>query len=122
VEFQRSQRVAEVLHQEISRLIQFELKDPRLGFVTITAVDVSRDVQHAKVHYTVIGDEAAQKDSGRALQSAAGFIRRQLGRVLHLRTVPEIVFLYDKSIAYGNHIESLIRDVNKDRDDAAEDK
>jgi len=121
VEFQRSQRVAEVLHQEISRLIQFEMKDPRLGFITITAVDVSRDVQHAKVYYTVIGDETTRKDSARALESAVGFIRRQLGRALHMRTIPELSFQYDKSIAYGNHIESLIRDVNKDRDDAAED-
>lgn len=121
MEFQRSQRVAEVIHQEVSRLIQFELKDPRLGFVTITAVDVSKDVQHAKIYFTVIGDEQARKDSGRALESGAGFIRRQLGRVLRLRTIPEIQFLYDKSIDYGNHIESLIRDANKDRNNAAED-
>jgi len=121
VEFQRSQRVAEVIHQEISKLIQFQLKDPRLGFVTITAVEVSGDNQHAKIYYTVIGDEKAQQDSTRALQSATGYMRRQLGRCLKMRTVPEIAFHYDKSIDYGNHIESLIRDMNKDRDNAAED-
>jgi ribosome-binding factor A len=121
VDFHRSQRVAEVLHQEISSLIQFELKDPRLGFVTITGVEVTSDIQHAKVFFTVVGDEAERKSSTKALESSGRFLRKQLGSRIHLRSIPELTFHYDQSIEYGNRIESLLREINQDQDNAAED-
>ena len=88
------------------------LKDPRIGFVTITSVDVTSDLRHARVYFTVIGDDAARAESEAGLKSSASYIRQQLGRILHLRHIPEIQFFYDSSIEYGNRIEQLLRDVN----------
>lgn len=113
----RSQRVAELLHQEISRMVQFELKDPRLGFVTITGVDVTADVQFAKVFFTVVGSDDDRKNTARALEKSTGFIRRQLGRRLHMRTIPELSFRYDDSLERGNRIEQLLRELNEDKAD-----
>ncbi|WP_222862832.1 30S ribosome-binding factor RbfA [Geothermobacter ehrlichii] len=121
MEYHRSQRVAEVLHQEISRMVQFELKDPRLGFVTITGIDVTTDVQFARVYFTVVGDEDARRDSAAALERAVGFIRRQLGKRLHMRTVPELSFRYDHSLERGNRIEELLRSLREEGADGSED-
>lgn len=115
--YQRSQRVSEVIHHEISSMLQFELKDPRIGFVTITGVDLTQDIQHAKIYFTVMGDEAARKQTTVGLEKAIPFIRRELGKRLHLRTVPEIVFIYDQSIEYGNRIEALLKDAGVGEDD-----
>jgi len=108
--YQRSQRVSELLHHEISHMVQFELKDPRIGFVTLTGVDVTSDIQHAKIYFTVMGDEAARRMTLAGLDKAIPFIRRELGRRLHLRTIPELFFQYDKSIEYGARIESLLKE------------
>ncbi len=103
-------------------MVQFELKDPRLGFVTITAVDVTTDVQFARVYFTVVGDEGARRDSTAALERAAGFIRRQLGKRLHMRTVPELSFRYDHSLERGNRIEALLRSLREEGNDGSEDR
>ncbi|TYO99717.1 ribosome-binding factor A [Geothermobacter ehrlichii] len=102
-------------------MVQFELKDPRLGFVTITGIDVTTDVQFARVYFTVVGDEDARRDSAAALERAVGFIRRQLGKRLHMRTVPELSFRYDHSLERGNRIEELLRSLREEGADGSED-
>ncbi|AMV72082.1 ribosome-binding factor A [Desulfuromonas carbonis] len=112
MEFQRSHRVGEQIQKEISALILKGLKDPRVGFVTITAVEVSRDLHYARIFFTVIGDERARGESERGLNSALPYLRREIGKRLRLRLVPELTFEYDTSLEYGNRIESLLRDLN----------
>lgn len=95
------------------------LKDPRIGFVTITGVDVTADLRQAKVYYTLMGSQDNRQENQAGLDSSASYIRQQLGRVLRLRYIPEIRFEYDSSIDYGQHIEQLLNDVRSDenRDD-----
>ncbi|PLX82149.1 MAG: 30S ribosome-binding factor RbfA [Desulfuromonas sp.] len=120
--FHRSQRVAELIQQEISALIQFELKDPRIGFVTITGVEVSYDLQHAKIYYTVMGEEKQRRETAAGFAKALGFLRREIGKRLRLRLVPELSFQYDTSIEHGGHIETLLNQIhaesNQDNEDS----
>lgn len=114
---QRSFRVGEQIHKEISALLLKGLKDPRIGFVTITSVDVTPDLHLARVYFTVMGDASARKDAEKGLKHSASFIRRELGQRLRMRYVPDILFVYDSSIEYGNHIESLLRDIHTEHGD-----
>lgn len=109
-EFGRTQRVADFLRKELSQLIQFELRDPRLGMVSITDVEVSRDLAHAKVFVTVLGcdDKQAAEESLMALTGAAGFLRSQLARIATMRTVPQLHFVFDESVQRGLRLSSLI--------------
>lgn len=107
----RPNRLAETLKEEISQLIRVELKDPRIGFVTLTSVDVADDLAHAKVYVSVLGTEDEGKASLEALNRAAGFVRSEIGKRVRLRHVPAIVFKYDPSIQHGAHIMKLLRDV-----------
>ncbi len=111
---QRAHRVAETIHKEISSLLVRGLKDPRIGFVTINAVDVSPDLRQAKVYYTLIGDQQDRARTQAGLDSCSPYIRQQLGRSLRLRYIPEIHFTYDSSFDYGQHIEQLLRDAKAD--------
>lgn len=113
---QRAQRVGESIHHEVSQLLIRGLKDPRIGFVTITGVDVTSDLRHARIFYTVIGDSASREASAAGLKSSVSFIRQQLGRVLRLRFVPEILFEYDASVEYAHRIEDLLREVRSSDD------
>jgi len=107
----RPGRLAETLKEEISALIRLEMKDPRLGFVSITRVDVSGDLAHAKVHVSVLGKEDERKATLEVLNGAAGFVRTEIGKRIRLRHVPEIVFSYDSSIEHGANIARLLKDV-----------
>ena len=107
----RASRLAETLKVEISQMIREELKDPRIGFVTVTTIDVAEDLGHAKVFVSVLGDEAQRKESIDALNRAAGFVRREIGQRVRLRYAPEIVFKYDPSIEHGAHIAKLLKGV-----------
>ncbi|RME29769.1 MAG: 30S ribosome-binding factor RbfA [Deltaproteobacteria bacterium] len=109
----RLQRVAEQIQQEISALVVKGLKDPRIGFVTITAVEVSADLSHAWVYVTSPGTKDEQARSLEGLASAAGYIRRTLGKRLHLKMVPEFSFKLDESFERGQRIEKLIREVRE---------
>ena len=111
---QRVQKVGETIQKEISALLLRGLKDPRIGFVTITAVEMTPDLHLARVYYSVIGDEAARRSSATGLKSSIPFIRAQLGKHLHMKYVPDLLFQYDTSIEYGNRIESLLRDLHTD--------
>jgi len=106
--------VAETIHKEISGLLIKGLKDPRIGFVTITAVDVTSDLSHARVFYTLMGSQAERAQTQAGLASCSSYIRQHLGRHLRLRFTPEIHFEYDASFDYGQHIEKLLSEVKTD--------
>lgn len=115
---QRAQKVGEQIHKEISDLLQRGIRDPRIGFVTITAVEVPPDLHLARIFFSVIGDEKVRRDTEKGLNSAVPFLRRELGRRLRLRHTPDLLFQYDTSIEYGNRIESLLREIHvEDSDD-----
>jgi len=120
--YQRADRVGGQIHQEVSKLIQFDLKDPRIGFVTVTAVEVTSDLQHAKIFYTIMGEDQDRRQTEQGLQKALGFIRRELGKRLRLRVVPEISLHYDESLAYGNKIESLLQQLKTSETDSDQDR
>ncbi|MBH3429909.1 30S ribosome-binding factor RbfA [Pseudomonas alkylphenolica] len=109
-EYSRTQRIGDQMQRELAQLIRREVKDPRVGLVTITAVDVSRDVGHAKVYITVMGQDSAEdiKQSLKVLNAAAGFLRMQLGKEMKLRSVPQLHFHYDESVTRGAHLSALI--------------
>lgn len=111
---QRAQRVAETIHKEISSLLIKGLKDPRIGFVTITAVDVTPDLRQAKVYYTLMGSQEERVQTQSGLDSSSSYIRQQLGRHLRLRYTPEVRFEYDASFDYGQRIEQLLSEVKTD--------
>jgi ribosome-binding factor A len=104
----RPERLAEEMREEIARMIASELKDPRLGFVTVTRVEVAHDLRYARVHVGVLGDEAEREKSLTALRSGAGFIRRELGRRLRIHHSPEIDFRYDKGIDATDRVARLL--------------
>ena len=109
-EYSRTQRIGDQMQRELAQLIRREVKDPRVGLVTITAVDVTRDLGHAKVYITVLGDESPDHiaQSVKVLNAAGGFLRAQLGREMKLRSVPQLHFHYDESVARGAHLSALI--------------
>lgn len=117
-EYSRTQRIGDQMQRELSELIRREVKDPRVGLVTITAVDVSRDLGHAKVFITVMGQDGADAvpQTLKVLTSAASFLRLHLGRVMQLRSVPQLHFHFDESVSRGAHLSALIeRAVAEDR-------
>ena len=114
----RPDRVADQIRGELAMLLTREVHDPGLGFVTLTRVRVSADLQQARVYYTALGDENAQRQSTRALQRAAGFLRKQIGIRLRLKRTPELLFQYDDSIAGQDRIEQLLNEIHvSDRSD-----
>jgi len=108
----RPDRVADQIRGEIGQLLAREVHDPGIGFVTITRVQVTPDLQQARIFYTALGDDKARRDSARALGRAVPFLRRQIGARLRLRRVPELTFLYDESIAGQDRIEQLLQDLH----------
>jgi len=111
-EFPRSHRVADFIQREISDLIRTELKDPRVSeMITVSSVEVSRDLGTAKIHYTIMGAEPGEReDTEKALKNAAGFLRKKLAPRLNTRSVPQLRFYYDDSIERGAHMSALIDD------------
>ncbi|MCH7646545.1 MAG: 30S ribosome-binding factor RbfA [Nitrospinae bacterium] len=114
----RMDRVNELLLEEIARLLQRDIKDPRIGFVSVTRVETTRDLKNARVYVSVFGEETIQAEAIKGLSSAAGYIRHNLFRKLSLKTVPTLSFVLDESIAHGVHITSLIRDLELDEGDS----
>lgn len=112
----RCDKVAETIHETISGVLSRGLNDPRIGFVTIIAVEVTPDLSLARVFFTVIGDDAAKKSSEAGLNSAKSYIRRELGKVLTMRFLPDIIFSYDHSQDYGSRIDSILREIDKEHD------
>jgi ribosome-binding factor A len=106
----RPERLAEGIREEVARIVASELKDPRLGFLTVTRVEVTRDLGHARVMVGVLGDAAERDRSMAALQRASGFVRREIGRRLRIRVVPEIEFRYDKGIEATDRVARLLQE------------
>ena len=106
-DFNRSERVAGTLRRELARLIQMEVKDPEVGFIGLSDVEVTRDLSHAKVFVTVFETEKAVS-SVKALNRAAGYLRRRLGQEMRIRSVPELHFQHDASVETGQRMDSLI--------------
>lgn len=108
----RQQRVQEALKREISLIIHDELKDPRLGFITITRVEVTKDFRQAKVFYSVLGGEQDHKKSKQALDSSLGFIRRLVGQRVRLKFTPELYFREDRTSEYSVRIQTILDEIN----------
>ncbi len=111
-EFKRTDRIAEQLQKELAQIIQFEIKDPRLGMVTVNDVQISRDLSFANVYITVLGKDSAEeaKEDLAVLNRAAGFLRREIGKAVKLRIVPQLKFDYDSSLVRGRKLSSLIEE------------
>jgi ribosome-binding factor A len=104
----RSARIADQIQRELAEVVRLELRDPRVGLITLTGVELSRDQSHAKVFFTVLGADSAIEEALRGLQRAAGFLRSQLAHRLSTRTVPELHFEYDESVERGVRLSKLI--------------
>ena len=121
-DYSRTQRLGDQMQRELSELIRREAKDPRLGMITITGVEVTRDLGHAKVFITVMGADGGEvvERNLEILRDAAGYLRMLLGKVMKVRSVPQLHFHYDESIARGAHLSALIdravAEDNKHRD------
>ena len=104
----RHDRLADQIRSEVAEMIEGELKDPRIGFVTVTRVDLSPDFSHARVLVSVLGDDQARKDSLLGLESAAGYVRHEVTQRLRLRRAPEITFVLDRGAEEASRIEELL--------------
>ncbi|TKC18699.1 30S ribosome-binding factor RbfA [Robertmurraya kyonggiensis] len=110
----RSNRVGEQMKKELGEIIGRKIKDPRIGFVTVTDVQVTGDLQQATVFISVLGDEEQRENTLKGLAKAKGFIRSEIGQRIRLRKTPEITFEFDESIDYGNRIDSLLYQIKEE--------
>ncbi|EPQ9590925.1 30S ribosome-binding factor RbfA [Staphylococcus pseudintermedius] len=108
----RAERVGDQMKKELMDIINNKLKDPRVGFLTITDVQPTNDLSLAKVYLTVLGSDKERENTFKGLEKAKGFIKSEIGQRMRLRIVPDLQFEYDESIEYGNRIERLIQDLN----------
>ncbi|HHE5926800.1 TPA: 30S ribosome-binding factor RbfA [Staphylococcus aureus] len=109
----RAERVGEQMKKELMDIINNKVKDPRVGFITITDVVLTNDLSQAKVFLTVLGNDKEVENTFKALDKAKGFIKSELGSRMRLRFMPELMYEYDQSIEYGNKIERMIQDLHK---------
>jgi ribosome-binding factor A len=112
---QRLRRVADQIQRELSDLLRNEVRDPRIGMITLTGVEVSSDLAHAKVYYTTLGEGAERTETARGLKQAAGFLRSLLGKRLTAHAVPELHFIFDQSVERGSKLSRLIDDAVSDQ-------
>ncbi|MGB5440818.1 MAG: 30S ribosome-binding factor RbfA [Gammaproteobacteria bacterium] len=122
-EYPRTRRVGEQIQRELAALIHDELKDPRLGMVSISSVQVSRDLSHAKVHVSVLGNAEQTRNSLEVLNHAAGFLRHNLGKLMHIRVIPALRFYHDRSLEEGARLGALINAaIASDKENTGEDE
>ena len=110
----RVEKLQELIKQEVGKMLLTDLKDPRIGFVTVTHVDVTGDLREAKIFVSIMGNEEQVKDSWQGLQSSIGFIRREIGQRIRLRFTPTIAFALDTSLDYSEHIQKLLLQIEKE--------
>ncbi len=110
----RIDKLGDLIKEEISNLLIKEIRDPRIGMLTITDVEVSRDIRAAKVFYTVSGDDNARREAQRGLESAVGFIRSSVAHNLTIRRMPELTFMFDKSLDYGQKIDRILEELKEE--------
>lgn len=113
----RVSRVAALIQQEISQMVLHEIKDDRVGagMVSVTLVDVSGDLQHAKIHVSIYGTDEARAETMEGLKSATGFVRRELGKRIRLRRTPEVIFIEDRGLEHGDRILTLLNQLSRER-------
>lgn len=109
--YNRPERVAEEIRKEIATMLFGEIHDTRIGFVTITKVQLSKDMRQAKVYFSMMGTEEEKEKTMQGLQSASGYMRREIGKRLKLRYFPELAFKFDDSLEYASKIEKIIKDI-----------
>ena len=114
-EFERTQRVSHFLHEELARLLQSTVRDPRVQQVNLTGVEVSRDLSHAKVFFTLMSDSSSEEraEVAAVLSKVSGFLRSELAKASNMRTVPRISFRFDESVGRGRDMETLLRKVRR---------
>ena len=112
-EFKRSRRVSELLREDISQIITQQLRDPLIGIVTVTSIQLTDDLKLARVYVSILGDEKSRQDGLRGLERATKFIRSEIAHRTNLRYVPELKFYYDETIDYAQNIESLLKKIHK---------
>ena len=112
----RPEKVGEQIRIELAQLLARDVHDPGIGFITLTKVSVTPDLQLARIYYTSLGDEKAQGDTGKALRRALPFLRRQIAQRVRLRRVPELEFFYDKSVAQHDRVERILQDLKAEAD------
>jgi len=114
LEYKRSDRIAESIREEISSILLQEINDPRIQFVSVMRVEVSADLQHAKIFVSIIGSDDKKQEAFEGLKSARGFIQRKLGKRIRLRYTPEISFKMDTSVDEGMHIYELLQEIKNE--------
>ena len=110
----RRERLADQIHAEVAEMIAGELKDPRIGFATVTHVDLSPDLHHGRVLVSILGDAESQRETLEGLSSAAGYVRYQISHRLRLRRAPELVFVLDRGAEEGQRIETLLQKLQEE--------
>ena len=118
----RKNRMQEEVKKTVSEIVQKEAKDPDIGFVTITNVELSGDLRHAKVYVSIYGDEQQRQKTLDALERATGFVRSELGNRMRFKHVPELVFKFDASIEHGDNINKILRELDIGKDDGETDE
>lgn len=116
----RVERVSDLIKQQVSNIISNDLKDPRVGFVTVTSVDLSRDLRHAKVYISVMGSDEDRERTMEALNRASGFMRTSLGNKIRIRHIPELLFRYDDSYEYAARIAVVMKQIEPETKPVAE--
>ncbi len=119
VDERRKGRIRTIILEVLSHQLEHELRDPRIGFMTLTGVEISADLSVAKVYYTVLGDDASRAECRQGLTSALGFMRRKVGEALDLRKTPELRFLYDHAVERGMALDRTLSDLNLEETDSA---
>lgn len=112
----RMDKINHQIQKEISLIIQKELGDPRLQFVTITKADVSRDLKSARISYSVLGDPSRIGEVGKILEKAKGLIRKYVGEAIEMRYTPELKFVHDRSLEYSARVEAMLQEINDERE------
>ena len=113
VEHKRTDRIADLILQELAEVLLRKVQDPRLSDITLTSVEVSADLRHAKIYYSLLGDDEKRSKAALGLESAKGFVKRELGKRLQLRRIPDISFYFDASLEHGSHIDRLLAELKE---------
>lgn len=114
MQYKRADRVADLLQRTVAEILLRRVRDPRLGKLTVTGVDVSADLRYAKIYYCFVGSEEERSQVAHALEKARAFIRREIGQRVELRYVPDIQFFFDTSFDYGEKIERLLHRIHEE--------
>jgi ribosome-binding factor A len=114
MDFKRADRVADLIKQELSSILRREVGDPRIANITVTDVKLTDDLRSARIYFVELGKDRLSADVEKGLSKAKGFLKRELGKRLQLRYIPELAFFYDPSFEYGSRIEKLLKEVRKD--------